>query len=112
MFTIIKNRFCTNYAARTRESCGSVTDVARYEVADLPPHDWVMRSVDVEKALTRLTSGEREAILLVAAGVSYEEAATTCNCKVGTIKSRVARGRVHLATLLGDKTTGAAISLN
>jgi RNA polymerase sigma-70 factor (ECF subfamily) len=70
-----------------------VTDVACYEIAALPSHDWVMRSVDVEKALKRLGNCDREANLLMAAGISYEEAAISGHCKLGTINSRVARGR-------------------
>ena len=47
----------------------------------------------------------REALLLVGAGgFSYEEAAAICECAVGTMKSRVARGRAALVQLLeGDK---------
>ena len=112
MFTITRNRFCTNYAQRTRESCGSVTDVACYEIAALPSHDWVMRSGDVEKALKKIGNAEREAILLVAAEIFYEEAAISCHCKLGTIKSRVSRGRLHLANLLGDDTVVSASSLS
>jgi RNA polymerase sigma-70 factor (ECF subfamily) len=35
-----------------------------------------------------------------AGGFAYEEAAEICGCAVGTIKSRVARGRVALEQLL------------
>ena len=46
---------------------------------------------------------QREAVILIgASGFSYEEAAEICGCAVGTIKSRVARGRVALEALLTD----------
>ena len=35
-----------------------------------------------------------------AGGFAYEEAAEICGCAVGTIKSRVARGRVALEQLM------------
>ncbi|MEO0865569.1 MAG: sigma factor-like helix-turn-helix DNA-binding protein, partial [Pseudomonadota bacterium] len=38
--------------------------------------------------------------LVGAGGFSYEEAAKTCGVAVGTIKSRVNRGRAHLARLM------------
>jgi RNA polymerase sigma-70 factor (ECF subfamily) len=38
--------------------------------------------------------------LVGAGGFAYEEAAEICGCAVGTIKSRVARGRVALEQLL------------
>jgi len=41
-------------------------------------------------------------ILVGAGGFAYEEAAEICGCAVGTIKSRVARGRVALENLLTD----------
>jgi RNA polymerase sigma-70 factor (ECF subfamily) len=39
-------------------------------------------------------------ILVGAGGFSYEDAATICNCAVGTVKSRVARARRSLVALL------------
>ena len=46
---------------------------------------------------------QREALILVGAGgFAYEEAAEICGCAVGTIKSRVARGRVALEQLLSS----------
>ena len=41
-------------------------------------------------------------ILVGAGGFAYEEAAEICGCAVGTIKSRVARGRVALENLLSE----------
>jgi RNA polymerase sigma-70 factor (ECF subfamily) len=52
-------------------------------------------------ALASLPVDQREAVILVGAGgMSYEEAADICNCAVGTVKSRVARARRSLVTLL------------
>ncbi|HEX8554839.1 MAG TPA: sigma-70 family RNA polymerase sigma factor [Sphingomonas sp.] len=56
---------------------------------------------DMQRALLHLPQPQREALILVGAGgFAYEEAAEICNVAVGTIKSRVARGRVALETLL------------
>lgn len=56
---------------------------------------------DLQRALLHLPEPQREALILVGAGgFAYEEAAEICGCAVGTIKSRVARGRVALDTLL------------
>ena len=51
-------------------------------------------------ARTPVAAGVAALILVGAAGLSYEEAAEICGCAVGTIKSRVARGRVALEQLL------------
>ncbi len=56
---------------------------------------------DMQRALLELPQPQREALILVGAGgFAYEEAAEICGCAVGTIKSRVARGRVALEALL------------
>jgi RNA polymerase sigma-70 factor (ECF subfamily) len=58
---------------------------------------------DMQRALMHLPQPQREALILVGAGgFAYEEAAEICGCAVGTIKSRVARGRVALEALMTD----------
>ena len=71
------------------------------------------------KALGRLRVEHREALLLIVAEeLSYEDAARVCGVPVGTIKSRVHRGRMRLAQLLAvehaddlgpDRMTQAAL---
>ena len=46
-------------------------------------------------------------MLVGAAGMSYEEAAQVASCTVGTIKSRVNRGRLKLAELLNLEKAGS-----
>ena len=58
---------------------------------------------DMQRALMHLPQPQREALILVGAGgFAYEEAAEICQVAVGTIKSRVARGRVALENLLSE----------
>ncbi|HVF94634.1 MAG TPA: sigma-70 family RNA polymerase sigma factor [Sphingomonas sp.] len=58
---------------------------------------------DMQRALMHLPQPQREALILVGAGgFAYEEAAEICQVAVGTIKSRVARGRVALETIMND----------
>lgn len=60
---------------------------------------------DMQRALLHLPQPQREALILVGAGgFSYEEAAEICGVAVGTIKSRVARGRVALEAVMSDNT--------
>jgi RNA polymerase sigma-70 factor (ECF subfamily) len=112
LFTIVRNIYCTGYNKTLRESCGRLCDVATYETAALGRQEWSMRASDVEVALLRLNARERTALLLVAEGISYIDAAANCGCEVGTIKSRVSRARVHLATLLGEADPLEAVSIN
>ncbi len=58
---------------------------------------------DFARAFDRLPATQREALLLVGVnGNSYEEAAATADCAVGTMKSRVSRARAFLQAVLGD----------
>lgn len=58
---------------------------------------------DMQRALLLLPQAQREALILVGAGgFAYEEAAEICGVAVGTIKSRVARGRVALEALIEE----------
>lgn len=57
--------------------------------------------VDVERALQSLPLGQRQALVLVyVVGLSAEAAADELGIPVGTIKSRLSRGRAALAPLL------------
>lgn len=57
--------------------------------------------LDVEKALSKLSSDARAAVVLVVMiGYSYQEAALILELPAGTVASRVARGRLQLAETL------------
>jgi RNA polymerase sigma-70 factor (ECF subfamily) len=58
--------------------------------------------IDLERAMARLTPAQRAALTLCfALGMSHEEAASTLNVPLGTLKSHVNRGRERLSALLG-----------
>ncbi|MEO1705163.1 MAG: sigma factor-like helix-turn-helix DNA-binding protein, partial [Pseudomonadota bacterium] len=64
--------------------------------------------MDFQAAFELLSDEQREALTLVGAeGFSYEDAAETCGVAVGTIKSRVNRGRARLTELMGLKEGGS-----
>ena len=56
---------------------------------------------ELEKALSRLRDEQREVVLLVGLeGMSYEAAAQILDVPVGTVRSRLSRGRDALRVLL------------
>ena len=58
----------------------------------------------VDRAMQQLPADQREAVLLVMVeGYGYREAAEIVGCPVGTLNSRLVRGRDALLTLLGEK---------
>jgi len=114
LFTILRNTYYTNVGHRRRE----VEDVAgEYAngVAIGPTQEWNVAMQSLQTALGKLPDEQREALTLVGgAGMTYEEAAGICHCAVGTIKSRVNRGRARLRDLLEsdeDAGTGRGASL-
>ena len=57
---------------------------------------------DLETAIGKLPPEQRQAILLVGLeGMAYEEAAKVLNVPVGTVRSRLSRGRDQLRLLMG-----------
>ena len=100
LFTILRNIFysqCRRTKHEIEDPDGSYAARLR-----APPEQHAKCDVqDMLKALAKLPVEQREALILVAAeGLSYEETAQVCGVATGTIKSRVSRGRVHLAELL------------
>lgn len=60
----------------------------------VPPAESALEESPVEQALARVPEPYRTAVTLVdVEGLSYEEAAESADCALGTMKSRVARGR-------------------
>lgn len=75
---------------------------AEQNQARLPGLD---ESIALQQAMRSLTIERREAFVLTQiTGLSYAEAAQVCGCRIGTIRSRVARARDDLRAALGTAT--------
>ena len=70
----MRNTYYSAYKRSVRESSGNLEDVASCEVSVSAGQDWAMRAVDLDAALLRLSAAERQALLLVANGISYRNA--------------------------------------
>ena len=99
-FIILRNLFLSQM--RRARFKGEWDDVTAAKILAAPAaQDKHVDLADMQRALMQLPQPQREALILVGAGgFAYEEAAQICGCAVGTIKSRVARGRVALENLL------------
>jgi RNA polymerase sigma-70 factor (ECF subfamily) len=99
-FIILRNLFLSQM--RRARFKGEWDDVTAARILAAPAsQDRHVELGDMQRALLHLPQPQREALILVGAGgFAYEEAAEICGCAVGTIKSRVARGRVALEALL------------
>jgi RNA polymerase sigma-70 factor, ECF subfamily len=67
---------------------------------------------DLDRALARISEEQRQVILLIGLeDISYKEAATILDVPIGTIRSRLSRGRESLRILMDRRDgTQAAIS--
>ena len=73
-------------------------------LAKPPNQEAVLALKELGRALDQLPLGQREAVLLVGRdGLSYDEAAERAAVPVGTIRSRVSRGRETLQSALRDE---------
>lgn len=59
--------------------------------------------IELGELVDTLEPEKRTAFVLTQVlGMSYEEAAVVCDCPIGTIRSRVARARAHLAAAVRE----------
>ena len=101
VFAIVRNAWIDEQRARQRgqrvfapEEQGANVGETPFEGRDL--------ALSVQSALARLPEEQRMAIALVLIeGLSYREAAQAMGVPVGTLTSRLARGREALQALLG-----------
>jgi RNA polymerase sigma-70 factor (ECF subfamily) len=101
LFTILHNRHISlaRQAARRR-----VVELKRLKPSSelLPNQIARLELRDLERAIARLPEEQRSLILLVGLeGMSYEEAASVVDLPVGTVRSRVSRGRETLRMITG-----------
>jgi RNA polymerase sigma-70 factor (ECF subfamily) len=106
MHRILRNRFISNL--RKRRDTTDIDDVPSSVFATEAPHEDRLALKELARAMTRLPSDQREALVMVVVhGMSYEALAESTGCAVGTAKSRVFRARRQLETwLLGETKTG------
>lgn len=100
VFVILRNQFLSQM--RRSRFTGDWDEGVAERTLSTPAHqDHQMQLSDLQRALMRLPAAQREALILVGAGgFSYEEAASICDCAVGTVKSRVARARAALEEMI------------
>jgi len=87
---------------------GAVPDAASgataLATATRGPADAVTARLDVDAALARLPEEFRVAVVLRdLADLDYAEIADVLQVPIGTVRSRIARGRAALATVLGNR---------
>ena len=100
LFTILRNSFYSDLRKHRRDVQDS-DGIYAARLSQKPDHDGHLAMRDFQRCFDKLIEEQREALVLVGAlGFSYEEAAATIGCALGTVNSRVNRGRARLAEFL------------
>lgn len=103
MYRMMRNIWIDEVRARSRRGETFVDEEAGLTVGASGGQEERAALGDVDRALARLPDEQREAVLLVMVeGWSYKEAAEIVGCPVGTLNSRLVRGRDALLALLGE----------
>ena len=103
MYRIMRNLWIDEARASTRRGKTFVDEEQGLAIGASGAQEATLELGDVDRALTQLPNEQREAVLLVMVeGYSYKEAAEIVGCPVGTLNSRLVRGRDALLALLGE----------
>jgi RNA polymerase sigma-70 factor (ECF subfamily) len=108
LFTILHNQYVNEVRRSVREGMAvPVEDMA----SALPIKENALASLqlrDLRRAMDRLPEEQRQAILLVGLeGMSYEQVALILNIPLGTVRSRLSRGREALRVLMDRNSFSA-----
>lgn len=102
MYRMMRNIWIDEVRARSRRGETFVDEEAGLGIGASGGQEESAALGDVDRALAGLPDEQREAVVLVMIeGWSYKEAAEIVGCPVGTLNSRLVRGRDALLARLG-----------
>jgi RNA polymerase sigma factor (sigma-70 family) len=102
LFTILRHEYYS-YRRRAWRQTAWDEDFGNRIPAPADEQSWAMDLSDCTRALDQIPHCQRETLLLVGVGgYSYENAAALLGAPIGTLKSRLARGRSNLTKRLAS----------
>lgn len=103
MYRIMRNIWIDTARARTRRDKTFADEEAGILIGSMGAQEAHLELTMVDRALQTLPDEQREAVLLVLVeGYKYAEAAEIIGCPIGTLTSRLLRGREALMVKLGE----------
>lgn len=105
MFRILRNHFYSLHA-RSKRQVAWDPDAAERLLVSAPTQGSERGIADIRRGLATLPAEQREALMLLEAGFAWEEISTVMDCPLGTVKSRITRGRRALARYLDGPADG------
>ena len=112
LFTLMHNQHVNDVRRNVREGDSlDVDTVAAHLVAVTDPT--ASRQLrELDEAIGKLAMEQRQVILLIGLeGMSYEETAAILNVPIGTVRSRLSRGREALRRLMGMEEDEAKVAI-
>ena len=107
LFTILHNQHVNDVRRGVREGSAVPIDDDVLSLTVPAAQHASLELRDLDRAMAQLAEEQRQVLLLVGLeGMQYEEAAMVLQIPVGTIRSRLSRGRAELRRLLGMKEPG------
>lgn len=102
-FRILRNSLYSNWRKNSRLT--QLDDTVYEKTAKATDNaETALELAEVSQAILELPLEQREALILIAAGgFNYDEVAAIAGVAVGTIKSRVSRGRTNLIALMENR---------
>jgi RNA polymerase sigma-70 factor (ECF subfamily) len=106
LFTILRNLHINGI--RRRQTVVDIDGEAQASIGAAHGSQFVRLELrDLRRALAMLPTEQREVVLLIGLeGISYGEAADILNISIGTVKSRLSRGRRALRLLMEGRSPG------
>jgi RNA polymerase sigma-70 factor, ECF subfamily len=100
LFRILHNEYVSQIRRAARQ--GTAVDWSEYEstLSCAPGQIEHLEIRDLVRALKSLPEQQRTAVLMISLTSDYYEAASACKVPVGTIRSRLSRGRKSLRALM------------
>lgn len=95
LFRILRNHFYT-VAGVAKRFVPYDPDVTAHVQTTAPTQGGAIVLQDLQRGLATLPAEQREALMLMESGLQWDEIATVMGCPLGTVKSRITRGRASL----------------
>ena len=115
LYTILYNRFLTDKSRQRRRGVpDALMEVAEAELPGVEGgQDWALEHRDLLRAFAALPEEQRSVVLLIGVeDLSYEEAARVLGVPIGTVMSRLSRGRERLRHYMNGHVNGDQRRLN
>jgi RNA polymerase sigma-70 factor (ECF subfamily) len=102
LFTILHNQYVNQVRRAVREGAAVGLSETEPMLAQAPHQGKRLELRDLERAIAKLPDEQRSVVLLVGLeGMRYEEVAEILDIPIGTVRSRLSRGREALRRLIG-----------